>query len=189
MKIVPTRLDAVVVVIPAQFSDDRGYFSETWNARRMEEAGLGVSFVQDNHSYSAVKGTVRGLHFQAPPHAQDKLVRVARGRIIDVAVDIRRGAATYGAWVAEELSAANGRQLLIPKGFLHGFATLEDDTEVLYKVSDFYASDTEGSIRFDDPDLAVDWRLGGQKALLSDKDAAAGSFSDFVSPFVYEGGT
>ncbi|MFQ5622452.1 MAG: dTDP-4-dehydrorhamnose 3,5-epimerase [Paracoccaceae bacterium] len=176
-----------MVLIPRRFSDSRGYFSETWNARAMRGAGLDLEFVQDNHSYSRSRGTVRGLHYQAPPHAQDKLVRVAAGRIIDVAVDARRGSPTFGKWVACELSAENGRQLLVPRGFLHGFATLEDDTVVLYKTTDFYAPESEGSVRFDDPDLAIDWGLDGVDPLLSEKDARAPSFAEFDSPFRFGG--
>lgn len=182
MDIRETALEGVLVITPRRFGDARGFFSETWNAKALAEAGLDLTFVQDNQSYSAVPGTVRGLHYQAPPHAQDKLVRVVRGRILDVAVDIRVGSPTYGQWVAEELSAENGAQLLIPKGFLHGFATLEPDTDVIYKCTDFYAPAADGAVRFDDPDLAIDWRLEGQ-ATLSDKDAAAPLFKDFESPF------
>jgi len=152
----------------------------------MRQEGIDVAFVQDNHSHSVEAGTVRGLHFQAPPTAQAKLVRVTRGSIVDVAVDIRRGSQTYGQWVAEHLSARNGVQLFIPAGFLHGFATLEPATDVIYKVDAPYAPDCEGAVRFDDPDLAVDWGIDTRTARLSEKDAEAPAFRDFVSPFTYE---
>ena len=186
MDITETAIPAVKRLSPRRFADARGFFAETWNAARMAAAGLAVDFVQDNHSYSAAVGTVRGLHYQRPPHAQGKLVRVARGRIRDVAVDVRRGSPTYGRWVAEELSAENGAQLWVPRGFLHGFVTLEPDTEVLYKVDDYYAAECDGAVRFDDPVLAIDWGIDPAEAVLSAKDAAAPFFKDFASPFVYE---
>ena len=183
MDVIETEIPDVKLIVPRRFSDARGFFCETWNARRMAEAGLDIAFVQDNHSHSAEAGTVRGLHYQRPPHAQGKLVRVARGRIRDVAVDVRRGSPSYGRWVACELSAENGHQLWVPRGFLHGFATLEPDTEVLYKVDDFYAADCDGAVRFDDPDLAIDWGIDPARAVLSAKDGAAPRFRDFDSPF------
>ncbi len=183
MQIEETALSGVVILTPRRFGDDRGFFSETWNARAMKDAGLDLDFVQDNHAWTRDAGTVRGLHFQAPPHAQDKLLRVVRGRIMDVAVDARAGSPTYGQWVGVELSAENGRQLLVPKGFLHGYATLSPDCDVLYKCTDFYAPQTEGSVRFDDPDLGIDWGIDPARAILSDKDAAAGRFADFQTPF------
>ncbi|MEL6677594.1 MAG: dTDP-4-dehydrorhamnose 3,5-epimerase [Pseudomonadota bacterium] len=183
MDIRETDLPGVVVLTPRRFGDDRGFFSETWNARAMAEAGFELDFVQDNHSLSAQTGTVRGLHFQAPPHAQDKLVRVIAGSVMDVAVDVRRSSPTYGRWVGEVLSAENGRQLLVPKGYLHGFATLEPDTQVLYKCTDFYAPEADGSVRFDDPDLGIDWGIDPGTAVLSGKDAAAQSFAAFETPF------
>lgn len=186
MEIAETAIPAVKKLTPRRFGDARGFFVETWNARAMAAAGLDAVFVQDNQSYSAQAGTVRGLHYQAPPNAQGKLVRVLRGRIIDVAVDARLGSPTYGRWVAEELSRENGAMLWVPRGFLHGFATLEPDTEVAYKVDGFYARDCDGAIRFDDPDLAIDWGVDPAAAVLSDKDAAAPAFRDFRSPFVYE---
>lgn len=190
MNITQTALPGVVVIIPRRFSDNRGYFSETFNARAFAEAtGLDLAFVQDNHSFSAEAGTVRGLHYQSPPSAQDKLVRVGRGAVVDVAVDVRKGSPTYGQWVAEELSAENGRQLLVPKGFLHGFATLTDDVDVFYKCTDFYAPDCDGGVRFDDPTLNIDWGINPKSAILSDKDAAAPGFADFASPFTYSAST
>jgi dTDP-4-dehydrorhamnose 3,5-epimerase len=185
MRVVDTAIPAVKRIEPRRFADARGFFCETWNARRMAEAGLEVDFVQDNHSYSAEAGTVRGLHYQRPPRAQGKLVRVVRGRILDVAVDVRRGSPTYGRWVAEELSAENGAQLWVPRGFLHGFVTLEPHTEVLYKVDDFYDAECDGAVRFDDPDLAIAWGLDPACAVLSDKDARAGAFRNFETPFDY----
>lgn len=173
----------VLLVTPVRFSDERGYFSETYNADRFRQAGIDAGFVQDNHSLSRTAGTIRGLHFQSPPHAQAKLVRVLRGAIIDVAVDIRKGSATYGKWVSAELSDENGAQLFIPRGFLHGFATLLPDTEVAYKVDSYYSKASDGVVLWNDPDLAIDWRIDPDLAVLSSKDAAAGTFADFESPF------
>lgn len=187
MEIVRLRIPEIVRLEPRRFQDSRGFFTETWNAKRMTDAGLPFDFVQDNHSHSAEAGTVRGLHYQSPPMAQAKLVRVAAGAILDVAVDVRRGSPTYGEWVAEELSAENGRQLLVPAGFLHGFVTLAPRTDVIYKVNAFYAPDCDGAVRFDDPTLGVDWGISPEAAVLSDKDAAAPAFKDFETPFVYEG--
>lgn len=187
MQIEQTDLDGVVILTPQRHGDARGFFSESWNRARMQEAGLTYDFVQDNHSLSEAQGTVRGLHFQAPPHAQAKLVRCGRGRLLDVAVDIRRGSPSYGKWVAQELSFANGKQLLIPRGFLHGFVTLEPMTEVIYKCDGYYDAASDGAVRFDDPEVGIDWGIDTNKAILSDKDAAAPLLCDFDSPFVYEG--
>lgn len=187
MQIEETDLPGVLILIPRRFGDARGWFSEVWSQRTLADAGIEMDFVQDNHSYSRDSGTVRGLHFQSPPQAQAKLVRCARGRVFDVAVDIRLGSPTFGRWTGIELSAENGRQLLIPDGFLHGFVTREPDSEVLYKCTGFYAPDCEGSVRFDDPDLGIDWGIDAQEAVLSDKDAVAGAFRDLQSPFVWEG--
>jgi dTDP-4-dehydrorhamnose 3,5-epimerase len=186
MDVIATAIPDVKILAPRRHADARGFFSEVWNARRMAEAGIDAVFVQDNHSYSAEAGTVRGLHYQSPPHAQGKLVRVARGRILDVFVDVRRGSPHFGRWVSAELSYENGRMLWAPRGFLHGFITLEPDTDVLYKVDDFYAADCDGAVRFDDPDLAIDWGPGTATAILSAKDAAAPAFRDFASPFVFD---
>lgn len=188
MDIQQTALPGVVIVTPRRFGDDRGFFSEVYNRTAYDAAGIGVEFVQDNHSLSRQKHVVRGLHFQAPPHAQDKLVRVGRGRILDVAVDIRQGSPHFGKWVGVELSAEEGNQLFIPKGFLHGFATLEPDCEVLYKCSDFYAPECDGGVRFDDPDIGIDWGFDPGLAILSEKDAKAPTLKDFVNPFHYEDG-
>lgn len=181
MQIDATRLPDVMILTPQRFVDSRGWFTETWNARVMAAAGLDLGFVQDNHSFSADAGTVRGLHYQRPPHAQDKLVRCTRGAIWDVAVDFRRGSATFGHWVGVDLSAENGRQLLVPKGFLHGFVTRMAETEVQYKCTDIYAPDCDGAVRWDDPDIGIDWGVG--KPVLSAKDAAAPYLRDVASPF------
>ncbi len=178
-----TSLDGVLILTPARFGDDRGFFSETYNERRFIEAGVDIRFVQDNHSRSVEKGTVRGLHYQAPPFAQAKLVRVAAGKILDVAVDARTSSPTFGKHIAVELSAENGAQLFVPEGFLHGFATLEPDTHVIYKVNNYYDRDSDGAVRWNDPDLAINWGIDENSATLSEKDAAAVSWRDFNSPF------
>jgi len=165
-----TAIPAVKVVTPKKFGDHRGFFSETWSRKAFAEAGLDLDFVQDNQSLSAPVGTLRGLHFQSPPFAQDKLVRVTRGRILDVAVDIRVSSPTFGKHVAVELSAENWKQLLVPVGFAHGFVTLEPDTEVLYKVTAPYAPENDHGLAFDDPALGIDWRLPLSGLTLSDKD-------------------
>jgi dTDP-4-dehydrorhamnose 3,5-epimerase len=174
----------VLEITPRRFGDHRGFFSETWNRDTWAAAGIDLDFVQDNHSLSAPVGTLRGLHFQAPPRAQDKLVRVVTGAVLDVAVDIRKGSPRYGQWVAVELSAENGKQLLVPKGFAHGFMTLQPDTQFLYKCTDTYAPETEGAIMWNDPDIGINW--GRTEAILSGKDAEAPAFADFQSPFTYE---
>lgn len=186
MQIEKTVLPGVLILTPARFGDDRGFFSESWNAARMAAAGLDLAFVQDNHSLSREVNTVRGLHFQSPPHAQGKLVRCGRGCLFDVAVDIRVGSPTYGHWVGVELSAENGRQLLIPEGFLHGFATRVADTEIIYKCTDYYAPECDGAVRFDAAGLGIDWNLTGA-AILSGKDEGAQSWAGFDSPFTWEG--
>lgn len=163
----------VFEIIPTRFGDDRGYFTETYNKQKLEPYGISMEFVQDNQSYSARKGVLRGLHYQLEPHAQDKLVRVLQGRIYDVAVDIRQGSSTFGKWVALELTAELGNQILIPKGFAHGFLTLEEHTVVAYKVSDYYSAECDRNIRYDDPELAVKWPTLNVEYQLSDKDTAA----------------
>ncbi|WP_417839629.1 dTDP-4-dehydrorhamnose 3,5-epimerase [Tritonibacter scottomollicae] len=182
MKIEDTTLPGVKILTPARFGDARGFFSESWNRKRMEEHGIDLDFVQDNHSMSAEVGTIRGLHFQAPPAAQDKLVRCGQGALFDVAVDIRKGSPTYGAWFGIELTAENGRQLLVPKGFLHGFITRAPMTEIIYKCTDYYAPDCDGAVRWDS--CGIDWGFDGQP-LLSQKDAAAPALAEFDSPFTY----
>lgn len=183
MDVTPLAIPEVKLITPRRFSDDRGFFSETYNARSFKAAGVDCDFVQDNHSYSAKKGTVRGLHYQAPPHAQAKLVRVLRGSIIDVAVDARKASPTFGKWVKAELSAENGVQIFVPKGFLHGFVTLEPDTEVAYKVDAFFDGASDGSVKWNDPDLGIDWGVSEADASLSDKDAKAPAWAEFNSPF------
>ncbi|MDQ1850523.1 dTDP-4-dehydrorhamnose 3,5-epimerase [Gemmobacter fulvus] len=186
MQIEQTALPGVVILTPARFGDARGFFSESWSRKRLAEAGIDLDFVQDNHSVSARAGTVRGLHFQSPPHAQAKLVRCGRGVLWDVAVDIRRGSPSFGQWVGVELSAENGRQLLIPAGFLHGFVTREADTEIVYKCTDYYAPDCDGALRWDDPQIGIDWGLEPGHAILSDKDARAPLLAAFETPFTWE---
>ncbi len=178
-----THLQGVLVLTPRRFGDHRGFFEETWNRDAFEAAGLSFDWRQDNHSLSATPGTVRGLHFQAPPRAQDKLVRCGRGALFDVAVDIRQGSPTYGAWVGVELTPENGRQLLVPAGFAHGFMTLMPDTEIVYKCSDTYAPDNEGALLWNDPAIGIDWPDPGTAPVLSEKDAAAPGLSGFETPF------
>ncbi|UWQ39593.1 dTDP-4-dehydrorhamnose 3,5-epimerase (plasmid) [Leisingera aquaemixtae] len=184
MQIEETGLPGLKVLTPARFGDARGFFSESWNKRRLQEQGIDLEFVQDNHSLSVQAGTLRGLHFQAPPHAQDKLVRCGRGALFDVAVDIRKGSPAYGTWFGIELTAENGKQLLVPKGFLHGFLTRVAETEVIYKCTDYYAPDCDGAVAWDS--CGIDWGFEG-RPLLSEKDAAAPRLADFDSPFVWEG--
>lgn len=184
MQVETTALDGVLILTPARFGDARGFFSESWNKQRMLEHGIDLDFVQDNHSMSAEVGTVRGLHFQSPPHAQDKLVRCGQGALLDVVVDVRRGSPTYGQHVTVELSAEKGKQLLAPKGFLHGFITRAPMTEIIYKCTDYYAPECDGAVRWDS--CGVDWGHDGA-VILSDKDKAAPALKDFDSPFTWEG--
>lgn len=171
MNVIETKLAGVLILEPKVFGDARGWFMESWSKKKMEDAGIFVDFVQDNHSFSAEKGTLRGLHYQLNPMAQAKLLRVSRGTIFDVAVDIRRGSPTYAKWVGVELSAENHRQLFIPRGFAHGFITLTNDVEVLYKADNLYAPECDGNIRWDDPEIGIKWPI--DPVVLSDKDAAA----------------
>ncbi|TIN31101.1 MAG: dTDP-4-dehydrorhamnose 3,5-epimerase [Mesorhizobium sp.] len=166
-------IDGVLEIIPKRHGDARGFFVETYNAERFAQAGVDLLFVQDNHSYSAAAGVLRGLHYQLAPRAQDKLLRVIRGSILDVAVDIRRSSKTFGKWDALEVSAEKGNQILVPKGFAHGFVTLVPDTEVLYKVTDTYSQEHDRSIRFDDPDIGIEWPSLAGGFQLSDKDLKA----------------
>lgn len=184
MNVTETALPGVLLLEPKRFGDARGFFSESWNRKTLAAHGITTDFVQDNHSMSAQVGTVRGLHFQSPPHAQAKLVRCGRGRLFDVAVDIRRGSPTFGQWVGYELSFENGLQLLIPAGFLHGFVTREPDTEIIYKCSDYYAPECDGAVRWDS--CGIDWDLS-VAPVLSEKDATAPPMADFETPFTYEG--
>lgn len=168
MKFEKTKIEGVYIITPDVFGDNRGFFMESWSQRKMEEAGLHYDFVQDNHSMSAVKGTLRGIHFQKGEWCQAKLVRCTRGAVLDVAVDLRKKSPTYKQWVAVELSADNKKQFLIPRGFGHGFVTLTDDVEFLYKADNYYAPEADGGIRWNDPDIAVDW--GMENPILSEKD-------------------
>ena len=183
MKVTATALPDVLLIEPARFGDNRGFFSESWNKERMAEHGISVDFVQDNHSLSSAVGTVRGLHFQAPPNAQAKLVRCGHGVLFDVAVAIRKGSPTYGQWVGEELSFENGKQLFIPEGFAHGFITRTPDTEIIYKCNAYYAPESDGAILWDS--CGIDWGFNGTPEL-SAKDANAPSFASFDSPFTWE---
>ena len=185
LKISDLALPGVKLITPQKFGDDRGFLSETYSARDLAAAGLDATFVQDNHSMSATPGTIRGLHFQVPPRTQAKLVRVVRGRILDVAVDLRRGATSYGRHVAVELSAANWQQLWVPVGFAHGFCALEPDTEVLYKLTDYYSPDCERALRWNDPALAIAWPSFAGR-VVSPKDAVAPGLSDLASPFAVQ---
>ena len=187
MQVLSTKIPDLLVLVPARFGDSRGFFSESWNRQRLAGLGINVDFVQDNHSLSRNAGTIRGLHYQSPPHAQTKLVRCGKGRLLDVAVDVRRGSPTYGQWISEELSFENGRQLFIPEGFLHGFVSLEPDTEIIYKCSDYYAPECDGAVRFDDADIGIDWQIDAALVTLSDKDKAAPLLKRILSPFEYNG--
>ena len=184
MNAIKTELPGVVILEPQVFGDARGWFMESWSQKKMEDIGISVDFVQDNHSFSAEKGTLRGLHYQLNPMAQAKMLRVSRGAIFDVAVDIRRGSPTYAKWVGVELSAENYRQLFIPRGFAHGFITLTDDVEVQYKADNFYSPDCDGNIRWDDPEIGVVWPISPR--VLSDKDSFAPLLSERTElNFVY----
>ena len=181
MNIIPTDVLDVYIIEPRVFGDHRGWFMESYSQRVLEEAGLSYNFVQDNHSYSAQKGTLRGLHFQNGDAAQAKLVRCAKGAVLDVAVDLRKGSPTYKQWVAVELSAENKRQLLIPRGFAHGFVTLTDDVEFLYKADNFYNQPAERSILWSDPELAINW--GVENPIIAEKDAKAPLLADSDAEF------
>lgn len=181
MDFIKTELDGVYIIEPKVFGDHRGFFMESYSKRTFEEAGLFYDFVQDNHSSSAVKGTLRGIHFQRGDKAQAKLVRCARGAVLDVAVDLRPQSPTYKKWVAVELSEENKRQLLIPRGFGHGFVTLTDEVEFLYKADNYYAPEADGSIRWNDPEIAVNW--GVENPVLSQKDENAPLLKNAVTGF------
>jgi len=169
----PLELPEVLELTPRKFGDNRGFFSETYNRRRFAEIGIATDFVQDNQSFSAFRGTLRGMHYQLPPHAQEKLVRVVKGAILDVVVDIRRSSPKFGKWTSLVISAKNWKQVFVPKGFAHGFITLEPDTEVVYKVSDFYSPEHDRSIRYDDPAIGIDWVVDDGEFHLSQKDMNA----------------
>ena len=181
-----TSLVDVVVVSTKWFSDDRGSFSETYNEKRWVEAGITTRFVQDNVAVSKSAGTLRGMHYQRQPHAQAKLVRALKGAIWDAVVDLRHGSPTFGKWEGFELSDENRKQLLVPAGFAHGYITLTDDTEVLYKVDDFYAPGTEGGLVWNDPDLAITWPLPAGGAVVLPRDAALPRFADLPIDFTWE---
>ncbi len=183
MNLIKTELEGVYILEPKVFGDNRGWFMESYSYKVFKEIGLGINFVQDNHSYSASKGTLRGLHFQNDPMAQTKLVRCTRGKILDVAVDLRKGSPTYKKWVAVELSDENKRQLLIPKGFGHGFITLTDNVEVQYKVDEYYSKEHDRSIRFDDPEIGIRWEI--DNPILSEKDKKAPLLRDSDCNFIY----
>lgn len=186
MEIEELGIEGLVLLTPRRIGDARGWFSETWNARRLAGLGLGLAFCQDNHSCSRERGTLRGLHYQRPPASQAKLVRCSAGRVFDVAVDIRAGSPSYGQWRGVTLSAENGRQLLVPHGFLHGFLTLEPETELQYKVDAYYAPECDGAIAWDDAEIGIAWPLdeaGVTAPLLSDKDAKAPRLAETGTPF------
>ncbi|MEQ8300291.1 MAG: dTDP-4-dehydrorhamnose 3,5-epimerase [Hyphomonas sp.] len=176
-------LKDVIHIRPARIGDNRGWFSETFNARLYADAGIDCAFVQDNTSLSAAVGTLRGLHFQLPPFAQAKLVRCTRGRILDVAVDIREGSPTFGQWMSAELTAAGGEQLFVPEGFAHGFCTLEPDCEISYKVTAYYAPDADRGLAFDDPALGINWPLPAADLTLSERDRKHPPLSGLGVPF------
>lgn len=176
MKLTKTKLDGVVILEPQVYGDNRGFFMESWNKKEFERLGLYYDFVQDNHSKSTVKGTLRGIHFQKGDKAQAKLVRCVKGAVLDVAVDLRKDSPTFKQWVAVELSEGNKKQLLIPRGFGHGFLTLTDNVEFLYKADNYYAPEAEGGIRWNDPDINVNW--GIEKPILSEKDSNSPFFKD-----------
>jgi dTDP-4-dehydrorhamnose 3,5-epimerase len=177
-------MESVLKIEPKRHGDHRGFFAETYSRARYSDLGIRHEFVQDNHSLSALVGTLRGLHFQGPPHAQAKLVRCGRGAIFDVSVDIRQGSPTYGHWVGHELTEDNGHQLYVPIGFAHGFLTLHPNSEIVYKCSDYYAPETEGALIWNDPDIGIDWPTTNELTI-SEKDKAANMFKDFESPFIF----
>lgn len=183
MKIEALEIADVKVLTPGKFGDARGFFSETWNKKVLADLGLEADFVQDNHAFTAAKGTVRALHFQRPPMAQDKLVRVVRGSILDVAVDLRKNSPAFGRHVKAVISAGNWQQIWVPKGFAHGYVTLEPDTEVIYKVTEFYSPVHDAGIQWDDPALGIDWGVTRADAILSDKDTKLPPLAQAENPF------
>lgn len=183
LDVISLDITDVKLITPKKHGDARGFFSETYNKTTFASHGITLDFVQDNQSFSAQAGTLRGLHYQSPPFAQDKLVRVVRGRILDVAVDIRRGSPTFGKWVAAEISAEQWNQILVPAGFAHGVCTLEPDTEILYKVTNFYSAQHDFGIRWNDPDLGIDWPFSENEMVLSDKDARQPFLKTITTPF------
>ena len=185
MNVASLAIPEVLLITPARHGDERGWFSETFRQAALDEAGFTRTFVQDNHVRSTTRGILRGMHFQAPPHAQDKLLRVVRGAIFDVAIDIRIGSPTYGHWVGAELSEGNAQQLLVPQGFAHGYCTLTDECEVLYKVTDYYQPSAEGAVLWNDPDVGVEWPLDASQISTNARDGAAPRFADLQSPFKF----
>lgn len=188
MKLTKTKIDGVVIIEPDVFGDNRGWFMETYNEEKFKELGIDCKFVQDNMSYSAVKGTLRGLHYQKEPYCQSKLVRCTKGKVIDVAVDIRKGSPTYGEWVSVELSEENKKMFFMPKGMAHGFLTISDEVEFQYKVDNLYNKESEGGIRYDDPTVNVDWGslLNGIKPILSSKDEVLPTLEECDANFKYK---
>ena len=184
MKVTKTEIEGLLIIEPQSFGDNRGWFMETWTKSKFADNGINTEFVQDNQSYSAVKGTLRGLHFQTEPKAQTKLLRCTRGEILDVAVDLRRGSPTYKKWVSVKLTAENKKQFLMPKGMAHGFVTLTDDVEVQYKVDEYYSPECDRSVRFDDSEIGVDW--GVKDPILSEKDLKAPLLKDSDVEFIYK---
>ena len=183
MQVEHLNIPDVRLLSPRKHGDRRGFFSETYNKKALAALGIYIDFVQDNHSCSADKGTVRGLHFQTPPFAQDKLVRVARGSVFDIAVDLRQGSPTYGRHVSAVLSAQTWNQILVPIGFAHGFMTLEPDTEVIYKVSNYYAPDHDKGLLWNDPALGISWPIADAEAVLSEKDRKLPRLAELITPF------
>ena len=186
LKVKELKLEGVCILIPELFEDKRGFFSEIWNQNSLARSGINIEMVQENQAYSRQSKTIRGLHFQEPPFAQAKLIRCSRGSILDVAVDIRKGSPTYGKWVSEEISSENRKQILIPVGFLHGYITTTPNTEVVYLCSNYYDPKSEGSVRFDDQDINIDWKINMKDAIISKKDLEAPLFNELESPFFYE---
>lgn len=185
IEVVKTEIPGVLIIEPKVFGDDRGYFMESFNAREFaEKTGVDITFVQDNESKSRL-GVLRGLHFQLPPYTQSKLVRVVKGKVLDVAVDIRKGSPTYGKYVTCEMTEENKRQFYVPKGFAHGFCVLSEEAVFQYKCDDFYHPEAEGAIAWDDPDIAIQWPLEAEKVILSEKDKHHPNLKDFESPFVF----
>jgi dTDP-4-dehydrorhamnose 3,5-epimerase len=189
MQVKRTNIPGVVCLVPLRFTDSRGHFVETYSKRSLADVGSVADFVQDNQSLSAQVGTIRGLHFQLPPSSQARLVRVVRGRAYDVVVDLRLGSPTFGQWAAQTLNALGSEQLYVPRGLAHGFCSLEPDTEVAYKVDNFYAPEYDSGLIWNDPDLAIDWPVRPQDVVFSDKDRKLGRLADFSTPFRYNGCT
>lgn len=183
MKVLKTNIEGLYIIEPKVFGDNRGWFMESWSQKKMEEAGLHYNFIQDNHSYSSVKGTLRGLHFQKGEHSQAKLVRCAKGAVLDIAVDLRKGSPTYKKWYSIELSAENKKQFLIPRGFAHGFLTLTDEVEFLYKADNYYNFESDRNIIWNDEEIGVEW--GISNPILSEKDAKAPKLCDSDADFIY----